>query len=93
MNKKDFLRKVSELSGDERNLFILSSGLMNNNSIKSVNDLVETLGINFTSDEVVSMNKYMYYVSLRCRITGENLFEYLFVHPSLLMLRCSECLL
>jgi hypothetical protein len=77
MNKKKFLRKVSELSGDERNLFILSSGLMNNNSIKSVNDLVETLGITFTSDEVVSMNKYMYYVSLRCRITGENLFEYL----------------
>ena len=77
MNKKYFLRKVSELSGDVRNLFILSSGLMNNNSIKSVNDLVETLGINFTSDEVVSMNKYMYYVSLRCRITGENLFEYL----------------
>ena len=77
MNRKQFLKTINELQGDDKNLFILSCGLMNNNNIQSVDDLQKTLGIVFTQDETVTMNKYMFKVSTICRITGENLFSYL----------------
>jgi hypothetical protein len=77
MNKTQFLKKMNQLQGDERNLFILSCGLMNNSKIQSVNDIERTLGITFSKDEVVSMNKYMFTVSTICKMTGTDLFDYL----------------
>jgi hypothetical protein len=77
MTKTQFLKTMNQLQGDERNLFILSCGLMNNSKIQSVNDIERTLGITLSKDEVVSMNKYMFTVSTICKMTGTDLFEYL----------------
>jgi hypothetical protein len=77
MKRKDFIKKMNLLSGDDRNTFILCCGLMNNNNIESVNDLMKTLNIKLDENEVISMNKYMFRMKLFCDITGENLFEYL----------------
>ena len=77
MNKIQFQKKMSELQGDDRNLFILSCGFMNNNKIQTVNDLQKTLGLTYNEDEVVSMNKYMFTISTICKITGVDLYNYL----------------
>jgi hypothetical protein len=77
MKRKDFIKKMNLLSGDDRNTFILCCGLMNNNNIESVNDLMNTLNIKLNENEVISMNKYMFKTSFICEITGENLFDYL----------------
>ena len=77
MKRKDFIKKMNLLSGDDRNTFILCCGLMNNNHIESVNDLMKTLNIKLDENEVISMNKYMLRMKLFCDITGENKFNFL----------------
>lgn len=77
MKRKDFIKKMNLLSGDDRNTFILCCGLMNNNNIQSVNDLMKTLNIKLKKNEVISMNKYMFRITFLCKLTGENLFKYL----------------
>jgi len=76
MNRSQFLKKMKGLNGDNRNLFILCCGLFNN-SIQSVNDLEKTLNIKFNKEETISMNKYMFRVSMHCKFNNINLYEYL----------------
>lgn len=77
MNKKQFLKKMNEFTGDDKNLFILCCGLMNNNKIQSVNDIEQTLGLKFKEDEIISLNKYMFSVTTYCKWNKVNMVDYL----------------
>lgn len=76
MKKEKFIKTMKKLSGDDKNIFILSCGLMNNN-IQSVKDLENTLDIKLSENEVISMNKFMFKVNFLCKINNYNLYDYL----------------